>query len=86
MSEIEDETEQYRPASMLDPGVPLTASYTYISPRPSAAGPYAAGVDEAGRGPALGPMVYGVAFAPISFVDEKLGDMGFDGEPDLLMF
>src|SRR4051794_29314909 len=52
--EDEDKTSVQRPASIPEAGTPLTDSYTWISPRPTADGPYAVGVDEAGRGPALG--------------------------------
>ncbi|GAA5934946.1 ribonuclease H2 catalytic subunit RNH201 [Sporobolomyces koalae] len=34
------------------------------------------GVDEAGRGPALGPQVYGIAFCKLSYTEE-LGGLGF---------
>lgn len=64
--------------SMVDPTSPLTASYTYHSPKPSADGPYILGVDEAGRGPVLGPMVYGVAYCPASY-QEDLDNLGFAG-------
>ncbi|EIW84266.1 ribonuclease HII [Coniophora puteana RWD-64-598 SS2] len=51
-------------------------SYTHHSHLPTSSGPYILGVDEAGRGPVLGPMVYGVAFCPKAY-EEQLEGMGF---------
>ncbi|KAF8486069.1 ribonuclease H2 subunit A [Russula ochroleuca] len=62
--------------SIVDKTAPLISSYTYHSPTPIAPGPYILGVDEAGRGPVLGPLVYGVAYCPASY-EEKLNDLGF---------
>jgi ribonuclease H2 subunit A len=64
--------------SILDKTVPLHSSYTYHSPTPTSSGPYILGVDEAGRGPVLGPLVYGVAYCPASY-EEQLNDLGFAG-------
>ncbi|KAJ3547456.1 hypothetical protein NMY22_g1641 [Coprinellus aureogranulatus] len=79
MSDIEDIPDV--PATVVPsapgPSTPLTESYTYHSPTPTASGPYILGVDEAGRGPVLGPLVYGVAYCPATF-KEKLDGMGFD--------
>jgi hypothetical protein len=79
--EGEDEDDaahvEWAPASV-HPNKPLRESYVYVSPRPTMDGPYVVGIDEAGRGPALGPMVYGMAFCPEGFV-EALGSIGFDG-------
>jgi ribonuclease H2 subunit A len=57
---------------------PFLSSYTYHSPTQTAPGPYILGVDEAGRGPVLGPLVYGVAYFPASY-KEQLNDFGFAG-------
>ena len=65
--------------STLPSSIPLTESYTYHSPKPKAAGPYILGVDEAGRGPVLGPLVYGVAYCPAAW-QEDLEQLGFAGE------
>ncbi|KAI0775207.1 ribonuclease H2 subunit A [Trametes elegans] len=62
--------------SIADPSLPLIDSYTYHSPAPTAPGPYILGVDEAGRGPVLGPLVYGVAYCPIAY-KEDLEGLGF---------
>lgn len=55
---------------------PLTESYMYHAPMPTAPGPYILGVDEAGRGPVLGPLVYGVAYCPVAWKSE-LEQLGF---------
>lgn len=64
--------------SIPDASIPLTASYTYHSPTPTAPGPYILGVDEAGRGPVLGPLVYGVSYCPVAY-KEDLEELGFAG-------
>lgn len=65
--------------SVPDSSIPLTESYTYHSPTPTAPGPYFLGVDEAGRGPVLGPLVYGIAYCPVAYKEELEG-LGFTGE------
>jgi ribonuclease H2 subunit A len=62
----------------------LTESYTYHSPIPTAPGPYILGVDEAGRGPVLGPLVYGIAYCPASW-QKDLEQLGFAGKTSRLI-
>ncbi|KAG8906799.1 hypothetical protein FRB99_006066 [Tulasnella sp. 403] len=69
-------------ASLPDYPNPLQESYTYHTKCPTAPGKYIMGVDEAGRGPALGPLVYAVAFCPAEY-KEKLDDMGFNDSKQL---
>ncbi|KAG8876272.1 Cullin-3 [Tulasnella sp. 332] len=65
-----------------DASTPLQSSYTYISKCPTTSGKYIMGVDEAGRGPVLGPLVYAVAFCPVEFKDD-LEQMGFNDSKQL---
>ncbi|KAJ3936320.1 MAG: ribonuclease H-like domain-containing protein [Lentinula lateritia] len=74
-NEEEEETRTHVPSTP-GPSTPLRNSYTYHSPTPSGEGPYILGVDEAGRGPVLGPLVYGVAYCPVSYRNQ-LEELGF---------
>jgi ribonuclease H2 subunit A len=75
----DDNSQVYKVPSAPGPSTPLRDSYTYHSPTPTASGPYILGVDEAGRGPVLGPLVYGVAYCPQSY-QKELEELGFAGE------
>lgn len=70
-----------------EPTSAIQQSYTYASRVPSECSkidpsspsikvPCVLGVDEAGRGPVLGPLVYGIAYCPISYQDD-LKQIGF---------
>jgi ribonuclease HIII len=68
--------------------LPLTKSYTYCSALPTILAenklvkteePWVLGVDEAGRGPCLGPMVYAVSYCPLSR-HQEFKKLGFDGK------
>jgi hypothetical protein len=64
--------------SLPNPITPLGDSYSWHSPMPTDPGPYILGVDEAGRGPVLGPLVYAIAYCAESW-EEQLEGMGFAG-------
>ncbi|KAL7754052.1 hypothetical protein RI367_000031 [Sorochytrium milnesiophthora] len=66
------------------PLTPLVESYTYHSPVPDSARqlPCILGVDEAGRGPVLGPMVYSCCYIPRQD-QQQLSDIGVNDSKQL---
>ncbi|CAN7999627.1 unnamed protein product [Ixodes pacificus] len=53
-----------------------SAVIKFAVPDVAKSNPCMLGVDEAGRGPVLGPMVYGIAYCPVEF-EEDLKRLGF---------
>lgn len=78
---VEEVTEmEFVPPSIPDQGTQdIHDSYTFLTKVPTKAQanePCILGVDEAGRGPVLGPMVYALSYCPVSFA-EDLKKVGF---------
>lgn len=78
-------SDVFIPPSIHESAILNGDSYTHFSPVPpsllppadsqvAAGPPCALGVDEAGRGPVLGPMVYGVFYLPLPLSDPLLRD------------
>lgn len=79
----DSKSSTFIPPSIHRPELLSGASFTHFSPVPAAliptdpsdpasAAPCCLGVDEAGRGPVLGPMVYGVFYLPLPLSDPLL--------------
>lgn len=79
--EVEESQEEilkqvvFVPPTVPSPFTAPISSYSYASPVPQC-GPVMIGVDEAGRGPVLGPMVYGLCYTAVTRI-EDLSAMGF---------